>query len=173
MNKKRTALCGAALLLAVSTLIYAQNDTSQTDMSQNNMSQTTGTTTGLQPMSQDQITQTLQGNTMTSVSVSNLNGQLINNAFTGYFSQQGQMMGRFLNQPSGNQPQSDQGAWTVKQGNLCVTWKVWFQGQETCFAMYDLKNSYLFVNAADNSLGTVVVKSNIKSGNQMSNQFNQ
>lgn len=122
----------------------------------------------LQPLDKSQATQTIQDKTITTIPMVTLNGQLINNTFTGYFDKTGTVKGQLANKPD-NDPQTDQGTWMVKSdGTLCATWQHWDNSKPICVSIYKLNNGILFVNQQTKKFESYILQENIKSGNQIS-----
>ncbi|AHE66226.1 hypothetical protein [Legionella oakridgensis] len=121
----------------------------------------------LTSLSKEEVLSTFQGKTIKSIPLANLDNRLIADSFMGYFDKNGQITGKFTKKPQGNDPQTDDGTWRVKDdGTLCVTWKHWFNSKEVCALTYPLGNGYLFVNPDNNNFESLIHK-DIKSGNQI------
>lgn len=121
----------------------------------------------LQSLNEKQINQTLENKTITTISLITLNGKLVNNRASIYFSKDNKVNGKFSNKPD-NDPQTDEGSWSVKpNGTLCVTWQHWNQAKPICVAGYQLKNALFFVNTDTQKLETLILDENIKDGNQV------
>ena len=119
----------------------------------------------LKALNNYQIVQTFQDTTITSVPLAVINEQLIVNPFTGYFGQAGKAVGHFAKPLANDQPQTDQGVWTVtSEGAFCITWNHWNNHEQVCWFIYELGNGYLFVNSTRNDFASVILK-NIKPGN--------
>ncbi|AWN73506.1 hypothetical protein LEAN103870_14865 [Legionella anisa] len=135
----------AAALLAASSLSFAASISS---------------------MSKSEVTEALSDKTVTTISAATLNDKVLANSFTGYFGKDGKMMGGFAKQTEGA-PQNDKGTWLVKDdGSVCMTWEHWFNGKEECVYFYKLNNGLLVVGA-DQNFESVILNSEIKSGNQI------
>jgi len=121
----------------------------------------------LQSLSKQQVLNTLQDKTMTTIHLITMNKQLVDNALTIYFDKQGQVSGQLVNKPDNN-PQTDQGTWLVKSnGTLCVTWQSWNQNKPICVYVYKLNNSIAFINLDTNNFESLVLNDEIKTGNQL------
>lgn len=126
-----------------------------------------GFAANIESMSKDQVTTALEGKSITTLPVSTMDRKLMNDVFMGYFDKDGKATGKFRTKPGSN-PQKDTGTWTVKSdGQLCMTWQHWNEGKEFCLFAYNLNNSILFINT-DNKLESLVLQSQIKSGNNIS-----
>jgi len=118
-------------------------------------------------MNKSQAIKELSNKTITTISAVTLNGKIIPDSFTGYFSKDGKMNGKLATQPADN-PQADQGRWMVKSnGMVCITWDHWNNGKEKCVNFYKLSNALLIMNA-DHGFESLVLDNEIQSGNQLS-----
>ncbi|QMT61621.1 hypothetical protein [Legionella sp. PC997] len=116
-------------------------------------------------MSKAEVTEAITDKTITTISAATLNDKLLANSFTGYYGKDGKMMGAFA-KPTEGAPQNDKGTWLVKEdGSVCMTWEHWFNGKEDCVYFYKLNNGLLVVGANQN-FESVILNSDIKSGNQ-------
>lgn len=121
--------------------------------------------TSISSMSQSEVMDALSDKTITTISAATLNGKVLPNNFTGYFGKDGKMSGGFAKHTEGA-PQNDKGTWLVKDdGGVCMTWEQWFHGKEECVYFYKLNNGFLIVGA-DQNFESVILNSEIKSGNQ-------
>lgn len=112
----------------------------------------------LHPMNKTQLMQALEGKSMTSISKTMINNQLIDNVLTLTFGKEGKIQGQLNNNPS-NVPQQDQGTWKIKDdGQVCATWQHWQSG---CCTVYKLSNGLLFINK--NNFANLMLNENIKS----------
>lgn len=117
-------------------------------------------------MSKDDVNNAFADKTITTISASTLNGKVMNNTFTGYFSKDGKAMGSFGTKPD-NDPQTDTGTWKVNSdGMFCYKWDHWDAGKEKCVALYKLKNGILVINS-DGGFESMILSEQMKSGNQM------
>lgn len=127
-----------------------------------------GHAAGLSSMSSSEVKKAITDKTITTVDTATLDGQTINNSFTGYFSADGKVKGGFANKPD-NEPQTDHGKWMVKSnGNFCFTWDHWDNNKERCVIFYKLKNAILVLGEEGKAFETLILDSNIKSGDQTS-----
>lgn len=118
-------------------------------------------------MNQDETTKTFSDKTITTINAATLNREMINNKFTGFFSKDGKLVGKFANKPQ-NDPQQDEGTWSIKpNGSMCFKWNHWDSSQEKCISLYKLQNGILVVNE-QNGFETFIQQKDIKSGNQVS-----
>ncbi|MEO8402658.1 MAG: hypothetical protein ABI597_12875 [Gammaproteobacteria bacterium] len=120
----------------------------------------------LSPANKATATSALTDKTITTISAATLDGKVISDSFTGYFGKDGKVTGKFVNKPADG-PQSDQGSWNVKSdGKVCVTWEHWNEAKEKCVNFYKLNNAFLILNK-NNGFESLVLYSDMKSGNQM------
>lgn len=120
----------------------------------------------LTSMNSTQTKNAFSDKTITTVSKVTLNGNLIDNSFTGYFNKDGTMIGKFSN-PVSDGPQSDKGTWKVQgNGQFCFTWQNWDNAKQRCVTFYKLDNALLVVGPK-NVFETLILNTNIQNGNQM------
>jgi hypothetical protein len=124
--------------------------------------------TSLTSLTSTQAKSAISGKTITTVSKATMNGQLVDNSFTGYFNTDGTMQGKFANPLSDGMPQTDKGTWKVQSnGQVCVTWQNWENATQRCMTFYKLTNALLIIGP-NNKFETLVLDSDIQSGNQLS-----
>ncbi|MDX1901491.1 MAG: hypothetical protein SFW66_05745 [Gammaproteobacteria bacterium] len=122
---------------------------------------------GLVSMNKAQAIKELSDKTITTISAVTLNGKVISDSFTGYFSKDGKTNGKLATKPADG-PQVDQGKWMVKSnGMVCITWDHWNNAKEKCVNFYKLNNALLITNAG-HGFESLVLDDEIQSGNQMS-----
>ena len=120
----------------------------------------------LQSLDKSSVKSLLDNKTITTISLTTLNGKTQDNVFTGYLSQDGKTNGSFASAPA-NQPQTDTGTWKVNDdGQLCMAWQHWNNAKEFCMSLYKTNNSIIFINQ-QNKLESVVMLDKIRSGNKM------
>lgn len=120
----------------------------------------------LTSMNKDEVISAISDKTFTTISAATLNDKVIADSFTGYFSKDGKMSGKFEKKPEGS-PQSDTGTWKVNSdGALCYKWEKWDNGKEECVAVYKLSNGLLVVNSS-NGFESFILDKSIKSGNSL------
>lgn len=120
----------------------------------------------LESLDQSKAKNALDNKTITTISLTTLNGKTQDNVFTGFFSKEGKTKGSFASAPA-DQPQTDQGTWMVQDdGKLCMTWEHWNNAKQFCMTLYKTKNSIIFINEKD-KLESVVMLDKIQSGNKM------
>ncbi len=129
----------------------------------------TGFASTLTSMSKVEVQQAFVGKTVTSIPTARLNGAPIDNTFTASLDAQGNVMGKFANQPT-NAPQTDTGVYKIADdGSMTVTWKNWEGAKEICVQFYNTQNAYVAISCA-NEFHTVFMKSAIQAGNQLNAQ---
>lgn len=122
----------------------------------------------LNSMNSSQAKNVISDKTITTVSEVTLNGKLVDNSFVGYFNKNGTMEGRFANPIEDGTSQTDKGTWKVQaNGQFCFTWQQWDHGKERCVTFYKLNNAILVIGPGNN-FETLVLNTNIQSGNHMS-----
>lgn len=120
----------------------------------------------LTSMKQADVINAFADKTITTIPAATLNGKVLKNSFTGYFSKDGKAQGLFETKPN-DDPQNDTGSWKVdSEGMFCFKWDHWDGGQEKCVAIYKLNNGFLVINKQD-SFESMILSDQIKSGNQM------
>jgi hypothetical protein len=120
----------------------------------------------LKSMDKDEVTTTFKDKTITTISAATLNNEVISDSFSGYFANDGKMLGKFASQPK-DQPQDDTGTWNVNsEGKLCYKWDHWNSGKDKCAAIYKLSNGLLVIND-QNGFESFILSANLKSGNQV------
>jgi hypothetical protein len=120
-----------------------------------------------QSLNQYQTTHMLQNKTITTVSLVTINKKLVTNSLTAYFDKNGTITGKLSEKPS-DSVQNDQGKWTAKpNGTLCVTWEQWNNHEPICVSVFNLNNTILFVNTSNNNFESMVLKTDIRTGNQL------
>src|SRR5262245_16147777 len=117
-------------------------------------------------MNQDEVTNILNEKTITTITAATLNGNIIADKFTGYFSKDGKMSSSFSPKTS-NAPQTDTGTWRVSSdGMMCFKWQNWDSGKERCVSLYKLNNSILVTNS-QNGFESLILNKDIVSGNRL------
>lgn len=120
----------------------------------------------LTSMSQSEAQNALSDKTITTISAATLNDKIISDSYTGFFSKDGKITGKFAKKPA-NDPQKDTGTWQVKNdGQFCVTYQHWNNGKERCVLLYKLDNAILVVNS-NNGFESLILNKDIKSGNKV------
>jgi hypothetical protein len=123
--------------------------------------------TNLQSLDQSQVNKALKDKTITTVPLVTIDGDLVNNTFTGFFGKDGKLEGRMAAKPD-NGPEKDTGTWKVDgKGVLCATWDHWNNKQSICVSIYKVGNGLLFVNDKTKKLETVVLDDKIQNGNSI------
>lgn len=122
----------------------------------------------LQSMNKEEVVNLLKDKTMRTINLVTLNKKLINNTMTIYFDKSGHVTGQLINNVTNDDPQVDVGEWQVQDsGSICITWQKWNNHNPICMYPYELMNSILFINQVTNSFESMVLKTNIRMGNQL------
>ena len=117
-------------------------------------------------ISQDQVKQAFVNKTFTSIATAQLNGQSVENSFTGYMDDKGNTWGKFAHKPT-DAAQTDQGTYVIKDnGLLCPTWQHWMGGKQFCVDVYETNNSYVLISDT-NVFHTVFMKNAMHTGKQL------
>lgn len=117
-------------------------------------------------MTKDEATKAFSDKTFSTVGEVTLNNQLIDNTFTGYFSKDGKMKGKFKDMPE-NEPQVDAGVWKVNdKGEICFKWDHWDSNKERCVTAYKLNNGFLIINS-QNGFETLILNKDMSSGDSL------
>ena len=120
----------------------------------------------LQSMSKAQVQKAFANKTFTSIATDNLNGHTINNTFSMYLDNKGNIWGKMSQKPT-NEPQTDHGVYSIKHnGTMNITWQHWDGKKQLCADYYDTQNAIIAISCSG-IFHTVFMKSNIKSGNQL------
>lgn len=120
----------------------------------------------LTSMKKDEVMKAFSDKNFSTINAATLNGTVIDNNFTGYFSKDGKMKGKFKNKPD-NSPQQDTGTWKVNDdGAMCFKWDNWDSNKERCVTLYRLKNGILVVNS-DNGFETMILDKDMSSGDSL------
>lgn len=118
-------------------------------------------------LTKPQVMHVFENKTITTIPLITLQGELMKDAFAGYFAKDGTVRGQLATKAE-NYPQTDKGKWQVKSnGTMCITWAHWNQGKQRCVFVYSLKNAKVIVNQNTKKLETVILDKNIQAGNQL------
>src|SRR5262249_10158182 len=86
----------------------------------------------LHSMNKIQFEKTFVNRTFISIPTDNLNGRTIDNTFSMYLDNHGNIWGKMLHKPT-NEPQIDKGIYTVtKDGTFYITWQHWDRAKKLC-----------------------------------------
>lgn len=117
----------------------------------------------LHSMRKNQIKQALVNKTC---AVNNLNGRVIDNAFSIFMDDQGNILGKMAHKPE-NEPQADKGVYVIKaDGALYITWQHWDDAKKVCLHIFNFQNAYISVDCA-NAFHIAFMKDAIQSGNHL------
>ncbi len=117
-------------------------------------------------MNKKQVEEAFINKTSLSIATDNLNGQTIDNTFSMFLDNQGNIFGKMSKKPE-NEPQYDQGIYTIgNDGSLTITWHHWDGAKKLCAQFFNTQNAYIALDC-DNIFHTVFMKDSIQSGNQL------
>jgi len=78
--------------------------------------------------------------TSSSIATDNLNGQTIDNTFSMFLDDHGNIIGKMSHKPE-NEPQTDKGKYVIqKDGTAYITWQNWDGAKKLCFHAFDTQN---------------------------------
>ncbi len=142
---KKSIGIACAVLLLVSTLSFGATLTS---------------------LNKDEFIKAFVNKTATSIPTDNLNGRTIENTFSMFLDDKGNIVGKMSLKPS-NEPQMDKGTYSVDgDGTAYITWRHWDGAKKLCFHAFNTDNAYINVGC-DNVFHTVFMKEAIKFGNYL------
>lgn len=120
----------------------------------------------LHPINKAQFEKYFINRTFQSIPTDNLNGRTINNTFSMYLDNQGNIYGKMAQQPE-NEPQTDQGTYTItSDGTFYITWQHWDNAKKLCGHVFNTKNAYISVDC-DNVFHTAFMKDASQPGNHL------
>ncbi|MDR3492080.1 MAG: hypothetical protein P4M12_08580 [Gammaproteobacteria bacterium] len=120
----------------------------------------------LSSLNRDQFIKTFVNKTSISIATDNLNGRTIENTFSMYLDEKGNIIGKMSHKPV-NQPQADNGVYSIDEdGTAYITWQHWDGAKKLCFHAFITNNAYINVGC-DNVFHTAFMKEAIKSGNHL------
>lgn len=120
----------------------------------------------LNSLNKDEFINAFVNKTSVSIATDNLNGHTIDNTFSMYLDDKGNIVGRMSRKPS-NEPQIDKGTYSIDDdGTAFITWQHWDSAKKLCFHAFNTDNAYINVGC-DNVFHTVFMKDAIKSGNHL------
>jgi len=117
-------------------------------------------------MNKTQFEQAFVNKTFTSIATDNLNGRTIDNTFSMFLDNQGNIWGKMSHKPV-NEPQTDQGTYSVgKDGTFYITWQHWDGAKQLCGYVFETKNAYISVDC-NQVFHTAFMKAAAQSGNHL------
>lgn len=120
----------------------------------------------LNSMDKNQVKQVFINKTFISIATDNLNGKTINNTFSMFLDDKGNIIGKMSSKPA-NQPQTDKGVYSIKEdGTLMITWQHWDEAKELCALFFETANAYIAMEC-NNVFHTAFMKEDIKQGNHL------
>ena len=125
-----------------------------------------GVSATLQSMNKAQFKEAFINNTFVSIATDNLNGRTIDNTFSMFLDDKGNIWGKMSSKPE-NEPQTDQGTYSIADdGTFYITWQHWDGAKPLCGHVFYTENAYISVDC-DNIFHTAFMKETIKSGNHL------
>gem|GEM_PF-1610532 len=120
----------------------------------------------LNSLNKDQFIKAFVNKTSTSIATDNLNGRTIENTFSMFLDDKGNVIGKMSHKPT-NEPQIDTGSYLIDEdGTAYITWKHWDGAKKLCFHAFNTENAFINVGC-DTVFHTAFMKNAIKSGNQL------
>ena len=120
----------------------------------------------LSSLNRDQFIKAFVNKTSISIATDNLNGRTIENTFSMYLDNKGNIIGKMSHKPV-NEPQTDNGVYSIDEdGTAYITWQHWDGAKKLCFHAFNTNNAYINVGC-DNVFHTAFMKEAIKSGNHL------
>jgi hypothetical protein len=118
----------------------------------------------LNALNKDQFVKAFVNKTSTSIGTDNLNGRTIENTFSMFLDDKGNITGKMSIKPK-NEPQIDHGIYSIDEdGTAYITWQHWDGAKKLCFHAFNTENAYINVGC-DNVFHTAFMKDAIKAGN--------
>lgn len=129
-----------------------------------------GSATTLQSMTKEEVKQAFINKTLVSIPIDNLNGKTINNIFTMYMDDKGNIYGEMSLKPD-NEPKTDKGVYTLeKDGTVTITWEHWDRKEKLYAQFFETNNAYLAIGR-DKVFHTAYMKESILAGNKINFSF--
>jgi len=120
----------------------------------------------LNSMNQDQLETAIVNKTFISIATDNLNGRTIDNTFSMFLDDHGNIFGEMAYKPK-NEPQTDSGVYSIADdGTFYITWQHWDGAKKLCGHLFNAENAYISIDCA-HVFHTVFMKDTIRSGNQL------
>ncbi len=117
-------------------------------------------------LNKDQFVKAFVGKTSTSIATDNLNGRTIENTFSMFLDEKGNITGKMSHKPA-SEPQIDKGVYSIDEdGTAYVTWQHWDEAKRLCFHAFNTNNAYINVDC-NNVFHTAFMKDAIKTGNHL------
>lgn len=120
----------------------------------------------LNALNKSQLEQTWLNKTWVSIATDNLNGKTIDNTFSLYADDKGNIWGKMSHKPA-NEPQTDKGIYTIADdGTFYITWQHWDGAKKLCGRVFDTQNAYVSVGC-DGVFHTAFMKEAVQPGNHL------
>lgn len=118
----------------------------------------------LKSLDKDKMQQAVVNKTLISIGTDNLNGKTIDNTFSMYLDDKGNIFGKMGQKPA-DEPQNDKGVCTINEdGSFSITWDHWDGAKQIRGYFFETENAYISVDD-QNIFHTVFMKESIKAGN--------
>ena len=127
---------------------------------------TSGFSSVLTSMNKAEVEQAWVNKTLISIATDNLNGRTIENTFSMFIDDHGNIFGKMSHKPE-NEPQTDRGVFSIQDdGTWYITWNHWDGAKKLCGHSFNTKNAYISIGC-DNVFHTAFMKDSIQSGNHL------
>ena len=120
----------------------------------------------LHSLDKTQFEKTFVNKTFISIPIDNLNGRTIDNTFSIYLDNKGNVWGKMSHKPA-NEPQIDKGVYKVtNDGTFYIIWQHWDGAKKLCGHVFNTQNAYISVDCK-NVFHTVFMKETYQTGNHI------
>lgn len=120
----------------------------------------------LKSLDKEKIEQAVVNKTLVSIGTDNLNGKTIDNTFSMYLDDKGNVFGKMGQKPA-DEPQKDRGICIFNDdGSFSITWEHWDGEKEIRGFLFETENAYISIDD-QNIFHTVFMKESIKKGNHL------
>ena len=111
----------------------------------------------LTSLNRDQFIKAFVNKTSISIATDNLNGRTIENTFSMYLDDKGNITAKMSHKPV-NEPQIDHGVYSIDEdGTAYITWQHWDGAKKLCFHSFNTNNAYINIDC-DNVFHTDFMK---------------
>jgi hypothetical protein len=120
----------------------------------------------LKSLNKDKMEQAIVNKTLVSIGTDNLNGKTIDNTFSMYVDDKGNIFGKMGQKPA-DEPQNDQGICVFNEdGSFSITWEHWDGAKQISGYFFETENAYISIDD-QNVFHTVFMKESITTGNHL------
>ncbi|MDP1880413.1 MAG: hypothetical protein Q8K60_05690 [Parachlamydiaceae bacterium] len=120
----------------------------------------------LNSLDKEKIENALVNKTLVSIGTDNLNGKTIENTFSMYLDNKGNILGKMGHKPV-DEPQNDKGVYIINDdGSFSITWEHWDGAKQISGHLYETENAYISIDD-QNVFHTAFMKESIKTGNHL------